>query len=63
MKIENKINNLPQELKLTIYNYFVYKPKNKDELRNAVKEWCNDKKKLLKNINIFLYGTFMILLI
>ena len=27
---QNKINNLPQELKLHIYRYFVWTPKNKN---------------------------------
>ena len=48
MKVENKINNLPEELKLTIYSYFVWKPKNKEQLKKAVNEWCENKKKAFK---------------
>ena len=42
------INKIPHELKLNIYSYFVWKPINKEQLKNAVDEWCDNKKKAIK---------------
>ena len=58
MNVENKINNLPKELKLTIYSYFVWTPKNKNDLKNAINEWCDDKKEAIqKRIEVYFEST------
>ena len=48
MNIKNKINNLPQELRRNIFNYLIWTPKNKEEFKNAVIKWSENKEKAFK---------------
>ena len=50
MNIKNKINNLPQELRRNIFNYLIWTPKNKEEFKNAVINWSENKEEAFKKI-------------
>ena len=52
---------LPNELVNIIKDYVIFKPKNKDELQNAVDLWCgNNKKALNKYGHISIWDTSLI---
>ena len=42
------MDQLPNELKNIIKDYVIYKPKSKNELKEAVDLWCTDKEEALK---------------
>ena len=41
------MEKLPNELGNIIRNYIIFKPKNKEELQNAVNLWCENKDEAL----------------
>ena len=56
------LNTLNVDIKSNIKDYIIFKPINKNELKEAVDLWCENKI-LINLMKIYLIGMFLMLLI
>ena len=56
-----KLNSLNEDIKNNIKDYTIFKPKNKDELQEAVNLWCENKDEALNYyVHISVWDTSLI---